>query len=89
VTGEALPGDWPRTIYVCPACGETLPGEGATCRADTHGERAGIAVEVVPLHEADFLPRKDPREQDGWALMSDAERARAMAKYLAKQAAHE
>ena len=80
-----LPGEWPRTVFVCPACGSTLADGSQTC-AD--GGR-GVAVEVVPRHEADFRPTKDPREQANWAQMTDEQRASAMAEYLSAQAAHE
>ncbi len=85
-----LPGKWPRTIYVCPACGRTL-GDAQmrwipTCNSLSHETAQGVPVEVTPLHEAEYRPASDPREREDWEQMTDEERQHAMAEYLAKQA---
>jgi hypothetical protein len=84
------PGEWPREIFVCPVCGQTL-GSGAARNADApacpdHDDSPGLAVEVTLLQADSFEPGADPRRRPGWTKMSDEARESAMANYLNQQA---
>jgi hypothetical protein len=45
--------EWPKTIHVCPTCGEQFPPEQANdcCNKDGHDLRDVVAVRVVPVVE--------------------------------------